>query len=69
MNKETWYRYSKWNWWQIADYARYFQAGEVGESINRMIIKIDNVLKFSNIEQSNVSAPGGLGSSASIEPQ
>ena len=33
-----------------------FQAGEVGESINRMIVKIDNVLKFSNIEQSNVSA-------------
>ena len=46
-----------------------FQAGEVGESINRMIVKIDNVLKFSITEQNNVSAPGGLGSSDSSETQ
>ena len=45
-----------------------FQAGEVGESINRTIVKIDNVLKFSITEQNNVSTPGGLGSSDSSEP-
>jgi hypothetical protein len=36
-----------------------FQAGEVGESINKMLVKIDNVLK--TVEASNVSSPGGLG--------
>ena len=46
-----------------------FQAGEVGESINRMIVKIDNVLKFPITEQNNVSTPGGLGSSDSSETQ
>jgi hypothetical protein len=36
-----------------------FQAGEVGESINKMLVKIDNVLK--TVEASNVTSPGGLG--------
>ena len=34
-----------------------FPAGEVGESINKMLVKIDNVL----MEASNVTSPGGLG--------
>ena len=36
-----------------------FQAGELGESINKMLVKIDNVLK--TVEASNVSSPGRLG--------
>jgi hypothetical protein len=36
-----------------------FQAGEVSESINKMLVKIDIVLK--TVEASNVSSPRGLG--------
>ena len=40
-----------------------FQAGEVGESINRMIIKIDNVLKA--VAMSSVTSQEGLGADVS----
>ena len=44
-----------------------FQAGEVGESINRMIVKIDNVLKA--VGMSSVTSQEGLGASVSNETQ
>ena len=44
-----------------------FQAREVGESMNRMIVKIDNVLKA--VGMSSVTSQEGLGASVSNETQ
>ena len=44
-----------------------FQAGEVGESINRVIVKIDNVLKA--VRMRSVTSQEGLGASVSNETQ
>jgi hypothetical protein len=41
-----------------------FQAGEEDESINKMLVKIDNV--FKTIEASNVSSPGEMGTIMSM---